>query len=60
MTLVSEDMRNYTEAPEDHIYLYSHRWDVLWIGQCGDNLRDNEKVTAFKSPAVVPLSAYKC
>ncbi|KAH8815645.1 hypothetical protein F5884DRAFT_852112 [Xylogone sp. PMI_703] len=59
MTLISYAVRNHTDAPDDDIHPYSHRWDVLWIGHCGDIPLSSENVTAFEDRTVVPFSSYK-
>jgi hypothetical protein len=38
MQLVSDNIRNFTSAPDDDDSPYGLDWDVLWLGHCGSAL----------------------
>lgn len=52
-------VREHLQAPFEARNPYSSRWDVLWLGHCGDIPRDNETFTFFKDPTVVRHSSYE-
>ncbi|KAK6836830.1 hypothetical protein PG987_007325 [Apiospora arundinis] len=59
LSLAAETVRKHVKAPFEEDNPYSSRWDVLWLGHCGDIPRDNETFTFFKDPTVVRHSAYE-
>lgn len=59
MTLIAQAVRNHTNAPDEDIHPYSHLWDVLWIGHCGDNPLPTETLTTFEDQTVIPFSSYR-
>ncbi|KAE8450736.1 hypothetical protein EG329_005649 [Mollisiaceae sp. DMI_Dod_QoI] len=58
MRLVSDAVRQFTYAPEDDVAPYGHKWDILWLGHCGEPTRKDTRRLAFPDPSVPPMRNY--
>lgn len=60
MKLISEAVRIFTHADEDDgeegIYPYGEKWDILWLGHCGEPTRTETRRISFLDPTMPPLS----
>ncbi|KXJ89115.1 hypothetical protein Micbo1qcDRAFT_206685 [Microdochium bolleyi] len=60
MQLISDNVRNYTDTPEDEPAPYGTAWDVLWAGHCGSWIFEEvlPDMHLFADDTRIPTEAY--
>ncbi|KAK8065396.1 glycosyltransferase family 25 protein [Apiospora hydei] len=58
MSNIAEAVRQQTHAPHEQTNPYGSKWDILWIGHCGDTPMPNETVSLFPDPTVLEHKRY--
>ncbi|KAK8035425.1 glycosyltransferase family 25 protein [Apiospora rasikravindrae] len=58
MSNIAEAVRQQTHAPHEQTNPYGSKWDILWIGHCGDTPMPNETVSLFQDPTVLEHKRY--
>ncbi|KAF8846662.1 hypothetical protein BDZ45DRAFT_682402 [Acephala macrosclerotiorum] len=56
--LISDAVREFTYATDDDDGPYGRKWDILWLGHCGEPTRLDTRRIQFTDPSVLPLKNY--